>query len=189
MSPPCTPHRVVARAASGALEAKEDAGGGGGGGGGGRGRANAGEFGRMRATASRRLRSVQRSATVDVASAINHIIARHCQRAAGGLLFGACAAAQASECFVGLESEGSPFFICAHLLFREPSPTGSRPSGLIGHHQREQETTHSQNTKVGKERESVVSKEIMMGREATQTGRFYFRLPRRVHSTLTRETG
>ena len=143
MSPPCTPHRVVARAASGALEAKEDAGGGGGGGGGGRGRANAGECRRMRATASRRLISVQRSATVDVASAINHIIARHCQRAAGGLLFGTCAAAQASECFVGVKSEGSPFFICAHLLFRETSPTGSRPSGLIGHHQRQQETTHS----------------------------------------------
>ena len=183
MSPPCTPHRVVARAASGPPEAKDDAGGGGGGGGGGRGRANAGECGRMRATASRRLRSVQRSATVDVASAINHIIARHCQRAAGGLLFGACAAAQASECFAGAESEGSPFFICALLLFREPSPTGSRPGGLIGHHQRQKDTPHSQNTKVGKERD-VVSKEIMMGREATQTGRFYFnfRLPRRVHA-------
>ena len=149
----------------------------------GRRRAGTGECRRMRATASRRLRSVQRSATVDVASAINHIIARHCQRAAGGLLFGACAAAQASECFAGAESEGSPFFICALLLFREPSPTGSRPGGLIGHHQRQKDTPHSQNTKVGKERD-VVSKEIMMGREATQTGRFYFnfRLPRRVHA-------
>ena len=46
-------------------------------------------------------------------------------------------------------------------------------------------TPRSQNTKVGKERD-VVSKEIMMGREATQTGRFYFRLPRRVHSTVCR---